>query len=236
MDVDSIQKGTPDSPLPADRPIVDTSGNSGSPRLSLPRPALYVPGISAALWLAYLATSTSRPHGLNEELWSMAMLLSMQAIPLELGYQLAAKAAHSSVSLAVRALHILSALMAIACPLAFRALSYPCALLRYLEDSGAFARFVTHVKRDAVYVVLGLLLDGLASMLTRPISVGAVATSFLGGCIAGDAARGVLRLGLLDTVMEDPMRVAFVAAAASVPSYYDRLNIFWLTALYLKDY
>lgn len=235
-DVDSVQKSTLDATLPANSSGIDPSRETTFPPLSRPRPALYIPGIFAALWLAYLATSPPHTHGLNEELWSMAMLIAVQAIPLEYGYQLAATAAHVVGLLSGRASRIPSALLAVARPPVFWALSQPRALVQHLEEQGFFARFVAHVKRDTVYVLLSMLLDGLVSMLARPISVGAVATSFLGGCIAGDAARGVLKLGLLDTVMEDPMRVAFVAAAASVPSYYDRLLIFHLAALYLKDY
>lgn len=235
LDVDSVQKGTVGA-LPADSSGIHATTESTFPSLLHPRPALYIPGIFATLWLAHLATSPPHTHGLSEELWSMAMLIAAQAIPLEFGYQLAAKAAHSLGLLAGRTSRISLALIAIARPPISWALSQPRALVQHLEEQGFLARFVAHVKRDAVYVVLGMLLDGLVSMLARPISVGAVVTSLLGGCIAGDAARGVLKLGLLDTVMEDPMRVAFVAAAASVPSYYDRLYIFYCTALCLKNY
>lgn len=236
QDADHVQKSTPGTTLPADSTDIDASQESTFSPLLHPRPALYIPGIFATLWLAHLATSPPHAYGLNEELWSMAMLIAVQAIPLEFGYQLATKAAHALGPLVGRASRIPLALIAIAHPPVSWALSQPRALVQHLEEQGFFARFVAHVKRDAVYVVLSMLLDGLVSMLARPISVGAVATSFLGGCIAGDAARGVLKLGLLDTVMEDPMRVAFVAAAASVPSYYDRLYIFYCTALCLKYY
>lgn len=235
LDVDSVQKGTLDA-LPTDSSGIHASTESTFPSLLRPRPALYIPGIFATLWLAHLATSPPHTHGLNEELWSMAMLIAVQAIPLEFGYQLATKAAHSLGSLVGRASRVPLALIEIARPPVSWALSQPRALVQHLKEQGVVARFVAHVKRDAVYVVLSMLLDGLVSMLARPISVGAVATSFLGGCVAGDAARGVLKLGLLDTVMEDPMRVAFVAAAASVPSYYDRLYIFYCTAMFLKSY
>lgn len=235
QDVDSVQKNTLGITLPADSTDIDASGESTFPPLLLPRPALYIPGIFATLWLAHLATSPPHTHGLNEELWSMAMLIAVQAIPLEFGYQLATKVAHSLGMLVGKASRIPLALIAIARAPVSWALSQPYALVQHLQEQGFVARFVAHVKRDAVYVVLSVLLDGIVSMLARPISVGAMATSFLGGCIAGDAARGVLRLGLLDTVMEDPMRVAFVAAAASVPSYYDRLYIFYCTALFLKS-
>lgn len=236
MHVDSAQKSTLDATFPADSPVLDASIENTFPSLLHPRPALYIPGIFATLWLAHLATSPPHAYGLSEELWSMTMLIAVQAIPLEFGYQLATKAAHALGLLAGRTSRIALALIAIARPPVSWALSQPRALVQHLEEQGFVARFVAHVKRDAVFVVLSMLLDGLVSMLARPISVGAVATSFIGGCIAGDAARRVLRLGMLDTVMEDPMRVAFVAAAASVPSYYDRLYIFYCTAMCLKYY